>query len=144
MCRALVLLFVTLVIATRSIAQDIEPSNTRLPPASPPVPSWSGWYAPLSDFEPQTQSERFMEYAILTFGPRALVLPIVPASLKMMARDHSYGSEAPDGWDALGRHYGDGLARMTALQTGRYLTGALTHEDYRYRPSRRTNKLARV
>jgi hypothetical protein len=62
----------------------------------------------------------------------------------MFGHDRSYSGEAPDGWEAFGRHYGDGLARMTALQTGRYLTGALTHEDYRYRPSLRRNVAARA
>jgi hypothetical protein len=47
------------------------------------------------------------------------------------------------GASAFGRNYGNALATRTSLETGRFLTAALLHEDFRYRLSTSKNPLVR-
>jgi hypothetical protein len=44
---------------------------------------------------------------------------------------------------AFGRIYRCGLATQTSAQSARFLTAAMLHEDFRYRPSASTNLLVR-
>jgi hypothetical protein len=100
-------------------------------------------FAPIATPGPQSLSERFMDYAVLAFGPRALVAPLFPAALRMIDAPNAYPRAWKDGAGAFGRNYGDFLATQTTRETGRFVTAALLHEDFRYRPSRSKNALAR-
>jgi hypothetical protein len=93
-------------------------------------------FAPVAiSLGPQTLKERFSDYAQVTFGPRALAGPAL-ASLFIMAHPpKDYPHYWRDGGGAFGRNYGAFLARASALQAGRFFTGAALQEDFRYRPS---------
>jgi len=84
-----------------------------------------------------------MNYAIVTVGPRAVVGPALSAAILMANPPDAYPRDWRDGAGAFGRNYGSSLGRGASLQTGRFLTGALLHEDFRYRPSTSRNPLAR-
>jgi hypothetical protein len=84
-----------------------------------------------------------MDYAILTVGPRALFVAPIVAAARMADPPNKYPSDWRDGVGAYGRNYGNALAAETSLETGRFLTGALLHEDFRYRPSTSKNPLVR-
>jgi hypothetical protein len=92
----------------------------------------------------QTFHARFMAYAILTYGPRAVLAPAFSAGIRMLNPPDAYPRDWRDGPGAFARNYGDGMARRTAKETGRFATGTLLHEDYRYRPSTSTNPASRA
>jgi hypothetical protein len=84
-----------------------------------------------------------MDYAIVTVGPRSLFVPPVYAAIRMIDPPAAYPRDWRLGAGAFGRNYGTALAARTSLETGRFLTGALLHEDFRYRPSTSKNPLVR-
>ncbi len=92
----------------------------------------------------QTFHDRFMAYAILTYGPRAVLAPAFSASLRLIDPPGAYPRDWRDGPGAFARNYGDGVARRMAKETGRFATGVLLHEDFRYRPSTSTNPVVRA
>jgi hypothetical protein len=47
------------------------------------------------------------------------------------------------GADAFGRNYENALASRSAMKTGRFLSSAVLHEDFRYRPSTSRNPIVR-
>jgi hypothetical protein len=92
----------------------------------------------------QTFHERFMSYAILTYGPKAVLAPAFSAGIRMANPPDAYPREWRDGPGAFGRNYGDAFAQRVAKETGRFAVGTLLHEDYRYRPSTSKNPAARA
>ena len=114
------------------------------PPAhSPPIPTAGDpLYAPIA-IKRQGFREKFTDYAIRTFGPRALVGPALGSAIEMANPPSAYPRDWRDGAGAFGKIYGSRLATGSSLQTGRFLTGALLHEDFRYRPSSSGNPFAR-
>jgi hypothetical protein len=122
--------------------QPTEATNVGTP-QSPPVPAAADpFYAPLA-IGKQTIAEKFMDYATVTIGPRALVGPALSAAITMARPPGSYPHDWRDGGEAFGKNYGSILARNASFRTGRFLTSALLHEDFRYRPSTSKNPLAR-
>lgn len=115
-------------------AQNAPPVATIVDPLNPPVA------APMAV---QSFHERFMAYAILTYGPRAVLAPSFSAAIRMLDPPSSYPRDWRDGPGAFARNYGDGVARRMAKETGRFATGVLLHEDFRYRPSTSHNPMAR-
>ena len=113
--------------------------------AAPPVPvPGDAWYAPVArSRKPQTVHDKLMDYAVVTFGPRALFSPAFSSAIRMANPRDGYPRDWRLGAGAFGRNYGDALARRTSTGTGRYLASALLHEDFRYRPSAGRNPLAR-
>jgi len=91
----------------------------------------------------QTFHERFMAYAELTYGPRAVLAPILSASFRMADPPAGMPRDRRDGPGAFARNYGDGVGRRMAKETGRFATGVLLHEDFRYRPSTSRNLMTR-
>jgi len=85
-----------------------------------------------------------MDYAIVTVGPRSLFVPPVYAAVRMADPPSAYTRDWRLGLGAFGRNYGNALAVQTSTQTGRFLAGALLHEDFRYRPSTSKNPLVRT
>jgi hypothetical protein len=94
--------------------------------------------------EPQTFHDKFMAYAVNTVGPRALVGPAFPAAIRMANPPSHFPAEWRQGAEAFGRNYGDQLATIATLQTGRFIVGAALHEDFRYHPSTSTNFFLRT
>jgi hypothetical protein len=93
---------------------------------------------------PQSFHDKFMAYAVKTVGPRALVGPAFPAAIRMANPPNHYPREWRQGAEGFGRNYGDQLATVATLQTGRFITGAALHEDFRYHPSTSTNFFLRT
>jgi hypothetical protein len=94
--------------------------------------------------KPQSLHDRFIDYAILAVGPRTLFIPAVFAAARMNNPPIAYPREWRLGAGAFGRNYANALAGGAAMQTGRFLTGALLREDFRYRQSASNNPLART
>ena len=134
-------------------AQNSSPVSTptpskpqATPDRQPPVPAAGDpLYAPVvTSRGPQSLHERFMAYAIVTVGPRSLFVPPVYAAIRMADPPSAYPRDWRLGAGAFGRNYGNALASRASLETGRFLTGALLHEDFRYRPSTSKNPLVRA
>lgn len=101
-------------------------------------------YAPLvTSSVPQSFHDRLMEYAIITVGPRALFVAPVAAAIRMVDPPETLQRDWRVGMGAYGRNYANAFTAETSSQTGRFLTGALLHEDFRYRPSTSRNFFAR-
>jgi hypothetical protein len=93
---------------------------------------------------PQTFHDKFMAFAVATIGPRALVGPAFPAAIRMANPPDHFPAEWRQGAGAFGRNYGDQLATVATLQTGRFVAGAALHEDFRYHSSTSTNFFLRT
>jgi hypothetical protein len=93
---------------------------------------------------PQTFHDKFMAFAVTTVGPRALVGPAFPAAIRMANPPSHYPRDWRQGAEGFGRNYGDQLATVATLQTGRFTVGAALHEDFRYHPSSSTNFFLRT
>jgi len=93
---------------------------------------------------PQTFHNKFMAFAIATVGPRVLVGPAFPAAIRMANPPSHYPNDWRQGAEGFGRNYGDQLATVETLQTGRFIVGAALHEDFRYHPSTSTNFFMRT
>ncbi len=103
------------------------------------------FFAPVAiSLGPQTMKQRFDDYAVVTFGPRALVGPAFSSLILMAHPPKDYPHYWRDGGGAFGRNYGAFLARASSLQAGRFFTGAALHEDFRYRPSASHNFVIRT
>jgi hypothetical protein len=94
--------------------------------------------------EPQTLHDKFMVFAVKSFGPRALVNPAFTAGIRMANPPNRYPREWRQGAEAFGRNYGNTLATHTAASTGRFLAAAALHEDLRYHPSSSSNVMVRT
>jgi hypothetical protein len=123
-----------------------------VPPFAPMVPkpvqapvatAGDPWFAPIAIGGPQNFHEKWMSYAIVTVGPRTLFAPFVAAGLWMANPPRRYPADWREGVEAYSRNYGNALAPRVSKDTARFLTGALLHEDFRYRPSNSTNPVAR-
>jgi hypothetical protein len=119
-------------------------------PVATPVPvarAGDPFFAPLApnspQAAPQTLHERFMDYAVITYGPRSLLAPAFGSAINMLRPPKDYPRDWKDGAGAFGRNYGGHLASRASEQTARFLTAAAFHEDFRYRPSASRNPLVR-
>jgi len=113
-------------------------------PAITPVPSAGDpLYAPLGTSVPQSFDQKFRDYIVVTLGPRPVFTPAFGAAIRMAHPPDYYPAEWRQGMGGFGRLYGASLASGISLHTGRFLTGAVLHEDFRYRPSSSNNVLAR-
>jgi hypothetical protein len=145
-------LVLVLVLASSSFAgfrinaQNPSPLSTPAAP-KPQVPvaaAGDPWYAPVATSSgPQSIHEKFMAYAIVTVGPRSLFGPVFSAAIRMADPPGTYPRDGRLGAGAFGRNYGNALASRASMETGRFLTGALLHEDFRYRLSASKNPLVR-
>src|SRR5579863_7801958 len=75
--------------------------------------------------------EKFMDYAVIGAGPRALAGPAFTAAFRMLDAPETYPRAWKDGPGAFGRNYGDALARHGARRTSRFAAAAILHEDFR-------------
>jgi hypothetical protein len=127
-------------------APNNDPAKAATVPAPAPALPAPGdpLFAPIATTANETSHEKFMDYMTVTVGPRALFSPAFSAALRMANPPKTYPRDWKDGGAAFGRNYGDNLARAASMQTGRFLTGAVLHEDFRYRPSTSKNPVART
>jgi hypothetical protein len=95
-------------------------------------------------FAAETLHDKFFDFAIDGAGPRALLLPAIPAAIRMINPPDTYPRDWRQGPGAFGRQYGAALASQGAQQTARFITGALLHEELRYHPSASHNPLVRT
>jgi hypothetical protein len=126
-------------------AKDQVVESAKPADGSIPVPrAGDPFYAPLATPGiPQTFQQRFTDYAVITFGPRALITPALGAAISMLNPPSAYPREWRQGMGAFGRIYGSRLATHTSEQTARFATAAILHEDFRYRRSESKNAFAR-
>ena len=104
---------------------------------TPPVPepvAGDAVYAPAAVGADSTKV-KLETYLVLTFGPRAVVSPAFSAAIRMAHPPGAFPRDWKDGAEAFGRNYGEALGSKVALETGRYGTAILLHEDFRYRRS---------
>src|SRR5258708_34857450 len=94
-----------------SAASTIQPAddqtdNTK--PSAPTVPIppvGDPLFAPVAiSGAPQTLDQRFRNYAVITFGPRGLVTPMLGAGLSMLNPPSGYPKEWRQGMSAFGRN----------------------------------------
>jgi hypothetical protein len=124
----------------------IAAAGTSAPVLHPPLVPAAGdpLFAPLATTDgPESFHEKLMYWAVNTVGPRSFVLPAVTAGIRMVDPPSAYPRAWKDGGGAFGRNYGNDFARHASAETGRFLTGAILHEDFRYRPSTSRNPLVR-
>ena len=127
-----------------AVAQEPQPPVASKPLPDAPIPvAGDAIFAPLAS-SPLTLKTRFEDYAVLSFGPRAIVTPAFGAAIRMARCPSNYPRQWCDGAEAFGRNYGDEYTRKVALQTARFGVGALLHEDYRYVPAKTTNGFGRL
>ncbi|SNS94722.1 hypothetical protein SAMN05421770_103183 [Granulicella rosea] len=92
-------------------------------------------FAPLATGGPDTLHRKTMSYVYVAFGPRALITPAIGAAFRQAFPNNNYPPEWRRGIGAFGRNYGSDVGTKTTILTTRYAVGALTHEDFRYRPT---------
>lgn len=113
-------------------------------PKAAPAPG-DALYAPIATPDnPASLHQKWIEFVILTSGPRALITPVFPAAIRMVNPKQGYPREWRLGAGAFGRNYGSALAQRSARETGRFAASALLHEDFRYRPSTSKNGFGRL
>lgn len=118
--------------------------QTRPDALAPVAAAGDPWYAPVATSrKPQSFHERFMDYAIVTVGPRTLFVPVISAAIWMANPPSAYPPDWRMGAGAFARNYGNALAPRASMDTGRFLSAAFLHEDFRYRPSSSKNPLIR-
>ena len=80
-------------------------------------------------------------------NPSVFTAPAFRAGIRMANPPGKGAMQYPPEWrqgaEAFGRNYGDAFAQRVTFQTGRFVTGVMTHEDPRYIPSSSYNVLAR-
>lgn len=131
--------------STIAPAQDQASANTKPAMRSLPVPrAGDPFFAPIAvSGAPQTFHQRLMDYAVVAFGPRAVLTPALGSGISLLNPPSAYPRQWRHGVGAFGRIYGSSLASHTSEQTARFVTAAFLHEDFRYRPSSSKNVFVR-
>jgi len=83
-------------------------------------------------------------WLVLSFGPRALIYPLVSSGIRMAKPNYNYPNDWHQGMQGYGRIYGNEIGTKVASETARYAAAALLHEDYRYRPATETGFFPRT
>ena len=119
--------------------------SPQLKPLPPEPVAGDALYAPLATGKgPESLKTKTDEYLVITFGPRAVVSPMVSSGIAMARPNYNYPNDWHQGMQGFGRQYGSRLGTKAAFETGRYATGALLHEDFRYRASQQTGFFPRT
>lgn len=126
------------------------PQSARMETVDPKPSSNSDRYSAMSCFSDDrlTAKLNFAEkaryFARHSFGPGSFIAPLFTAGPEMGKPPAHYPAQWRQGAAAFGRLYGDALAFQTSAATGRFLTGAVVHEDPRYSPATTSSPLART
>ena len=110
---------------------------------SPAASPGDSLFDSVSNGAPQTFSERFRDFAVITVGPRALFTAAAGSGISMI-RPRNYPRAWRQGPGAFGRIYASHLATGASEDTARFVTAALLREDFRYRASPSRNAIVRV
>ena len=130
----------------QTATQAAAPAGPSQPPIAvmdvpeAPVPiAGDSIFAPLATGKgPESFKVKAEEYMVITIGPRALVSPAISAAIRMARPPAGYPRDWKDGGGAFGRNYASSYVGKVSLETARFGAGALLHEDFRYRPSKKT------
>jgi hypothetical protein len=134
-------LIAALSLATSLLAQQNPQSGVlRVPGSADQIPRGTHTL----EIEPMTAEQKFNWYRRHSFDVGSLLVPALPAAILMADPPKHYPRDWRNGGTAYGRNFGDCLATEAAANAGRYLAGALTHEDPRYYPDQKTNAFHRV
>jgi hypothetical protein len=121
---------------------EIKPA---LEPQAPVPVAGDSLFSPVATLGAQsTLKVKFEDYAVITFGPRAVVSPAISAGIEMARPNYNYPNDWHQGMQGFGRQYGSRIGTKVAYETARFAAGALLHEDFRYRRSEETGFLPRV
>ena len=111
------------------------PELKPLPEAPEPV-AGDAVYAPLATGQgPESMKTRVDSWLVITFGPRAVVSPMISAGIRMARPNEAYPPDWRQGMQGYARQYGSSMGTKAAFQTARFGAAAVLHEDFRYRPS---------
>ena len=126
------------------------PQSARMETVDPKPSSNSDRYSAMSCFSDDrlTAKLNFAEkaryFARRSFGAGSFIAPFFTAGPEMGRPPAHYPAQWRQGAAAFGRLYADALAFQTSAATGRFLTGAVVHEDPRYSPATTSSPLART
>jgi hypothetical protein len=127
---------------TGSQKPEVKPA---VEPQAPVPVAGDSLFSPVATLAaPLTLKVRFEDYAVITFGPRAVVSPVISAGIAMARPNYNYPNDWHQGMQGFGRQYGSRMGTKAAFETARFGVGALLHEDFRYRPLREGGFLPRV
>ena len=136
---------VTLRAQPPAAAPPSRTADAKVTPDLPVPAAGDPLFAPVATSNtPQTVQQKFIDYAIVTVGPRALLTPAIPAALRMAFPPSTFPRDWRDGGGAYGKNYADALAVSASTETGKFVVSALLHEDFRYRPSTSANPVRRT
>jgi len=117
-------------------APGVETPAPELQPLPPEPVAGDALYAPLAVGNgPEGLKTKVDSWLVISFGPRALVSPLISSAIAMAKPNYNYPSDWLDGPQGFARQYGSKIGTKVSFQTARFATGALLHEDFRYRPS---------
>ena len=125
----------TLPFSTPCVAQTRSPDVVEVTAAMDDIPR--GLLA--RHITPMSWKEKTSWYVRHSFDPASLAIPALPAAIIMADPPRPYPREWRDGGAALARNFGDCLTTELAANTGKFLVGAVTHEDPRYYPDQNKN-----
>ncbi len=115
------------------VQESPAPELNPLPEAPEPI-AGDALYAPLA-VGPETIKNKVDSWLVITFGPRAVVSPMISAGIRMARPNEAYPPNWRQGMQGFARQYGSSMGTKAAFETARFGVGALVHEDFRYRPS---------
>jgi hypothetical protein len=126
-------------------AQQIPTPELKPLPDVPEPVAGDAIYAPLAVGNgPESLKIKLDSYLVVTFGPRAVVSPMISAGIRMAKPNYNYPNDWHQGMQGFARQYGSAFGTKAAYETGRFAAGALLHEDFRYRASQSAGFAARV
>jgi hypothetical protein len=129
-------------------AQQTEPAPEIKPAIEKPIPvpeAGDAIYSPIAIVGvPQTLKLRFEDYVVITYGPRAVVSPMISSGIAMARPNYNYPNDWHQGMQGFARQYGSRMGTKAAFETARFGTAAMLHEDFRYRPSGKTGFFPRT
>ncbi|HET9282900.1 MAG TPA: hypothetical protein VFR24_13160 [Candidatus Angelobacter sp.] len=90
-----------------------------------------------------TVGNKFRYFASESFRPGVWAVAGIYTGIEMAHPPTGYPPEWREGMAGFGRNYGDFMASWTAVQGGKFVMAAATHEDPRYSRSSRTGLVPR-
>jgi hypothetical protein len=125
-----------------NVPEAPAPELKPLPETPEPI-AGDAIYAPLAAGQ-DTLKVKLDDWLVRSFGPRALVSPMLSAGIAMAKPNYNYPNDWHQGMQGFGRQYGSKVGAKVSETTARFAVSALTHEDFRYRPSESAEFFPRV
>jgi hypothetical protein len=135
------LLLVALACALCALPSHAQPQSAAQSQSSPPATSAP---APNNGVPPQlTVKGKLRYFARESFRPGVWAVAGIYTGIEMANPPKTYPPEWRQGVGGFARNYGDFMASWTAVQGGKFVVAAATHEDPRYSPSTRSGLVPR-